>query len=543
MNSKHNPPLVLIADDQKPATDMLERVFEYEGYQASSVHDGIAAVKAAQVLLPDLLLLDINMPGLNGFEVLKHLRENPRTASIPTILITAMDELSNVVQGLELGADDYLRKPFHPQELLARAQSKMRARQLEEALQRRTQELEALLRVSEELSQHIDMAELLEIILYLVADLLPCKVSIICYFGETGRITEYRVHYKDESPQHPAIVPKLLQKIVSDNLLSWEKTRTLFPDYSYGIIMPIQHGVSTRGMLAVMNDDDPYDKNHMRLLEAISRQAALALRNAELYEIQTRYALHLEDMVAERTAELESAQKMLIRSEKLASIGRLAASVAHEINNPLLPIQINLEDMLEDVKTRQNIDVNDIHKTLESVERIKQITSRLLGFTGNQQADNANFHFLNINDVLHNIVELNRKFFQQQSMSIDMSLGQLPDIWGNKYQLEHVFMNLVLNAKDAMRTGGVLTITSGVEADDVVITVEDTGCGIAPEMIDTIFEPFVSTKETGNGLGLFISYGIIQSHQGTITVKSAIDHGTRFTLRFPVARVQQSPPL
>src|SRR5690606_36145395 len=139
-----------------------------------SVYDGINAIQAAQTLIPDLILLDVNMPGMNGFDVLKQLRESPSTASIPTILITAMGELSGVVQGLTLGADDYLRKPFNSQELLARAKSKMKARKLEESLQHRTRELEALLRVNEELSQHLEVDDLLDFILYLVMDMIVC---------------------------------------------------------------------------------------------------------------------------------------------------------------------------------------------------------------------------------------------------------------------------------------------------------------------------------------------------------------------------------
>ncbi|PJF37688.1 MAG: hypothetical protein CUN55_20805, partial [Phototrophicales bacterium] len=113
---------------------------------------------------------DVMMPGIDGLEVLSRLRESPVTAGLPTILITAKNEPSDIAHGLQLGADDYIPKPFHPNELLARAESKIQARKLEMTLQRRTQELEALLRVSEELNQHLEVDELLELLLYLVLD-------------------------------------------------------------------------------------------------------------------------------------------------------------------------------------------------------------------------------------------------------------------------------------------------------------------------------------------------------------------------------------
>jgi len=527
MNVKHEPPLILVADDQKPTAVMLERVFEYEGYQVESVYDGIAAVHAAQTMLPDLILLDINMPGLNGFEVLKRLRDNPATASIPTILITAMSELSDVVHGLKLGADDYLRKPFHPQELLARAQSKMKARKLEEALQRRTKELEALLRVSEELSQHLEVDDLLNFILYLVTDLLPYRVAAIYYLDEQLRIKDYRTQRKDQQPierlpDDEALIHKVYQ--IGHSIL-WPAATPLIPEFESGLIVPMQHGGQMRGLLLLVNDG-PYDDNHLQLLNGISRQAALALRNAEFY-------VHLEDMVRERTVELESAQQMLVRSEKLASVGRLAASVAHEINNPLLPIQINLDDMLEDIHAGIGIDEEAVIRTQESVERIRFIVNRLLEFTGNRQTENAEMHPININKVIQDIVSLNRKFFEQSNVQIEVELSDLPPFYGSKYQLEHVFMNLALNAKDAMSKGGLLRFRSWYDNKDIVVEVEDSGCGISQEIIDNIFEPFVSTKEKGNGLGLFISYGIIEKHNGSIEVESEVNRGTRFIIKLP----------
>ncbi|MBC7814925.1 MAG: response regulator, partial [Burkholderiales bacterium] len=187
MAAKHNPPLVLVADDDPQISVMLRRIFEREGYEVENVDNGITALEYAARLLPDLIILDVRMPQMSGFDVLRQLRENAVTASIPTIIVTAKArEPTDLAHGLGLGADDYLYKPFDLRELLARAQSKMKARQLEDALHRRTQELEALLRISEELNQYLEVNELLDLILYLMLDLLPGDIAAIYRFDKNS---------------------------------------------------------------------------------------------------------------------------------------------------------------------------------------------------------------------------------------------------------------------------------------------------------------------------------------------------------------------
>ncbi len=535
MVKKHDPPLILIADDVMPTTVMLERVFEYEGYQVKSVYDGNAAIEAAQRLLPDLILLDINMPGVNGFDVLRTLRDDPKTTGIPTILITAMGDLSNVVQGLNLGADDYLRKPFNSQELLARAKSKMRARKLEESLQSRTRELEALLRVSEELSQHLQLDELLAFILYLVTDMIPCELVAIYHLDDDELVDSYRIQKKDGTPVEMDFESQQMIDYIKSigKPILWPNDEPLLAKYESGIVSLLQYDGNLRGALFVVSNDILYDENDMRLLNGMSRSASLAIRNAELYEIQINYAQNLEDMVNARTKELESTQDMLVRSEKLASVGRLAASIAHEIKNPLFPIRINLEGMIEDLQLGNMVDIRDIERTLESVERIKAIVDRLLGFTGNWQVNDTDIETIDINSVIDTICNLNQKFFQQENIIIERHFSELPPVYGYRYQLEHVFMNLSLNAKDAIENQGFIRFSTYESDKSVIIKVEDNGTGIESDLIDNIFEPFVSTKQNGNGLGLFISYNIIKKHGGTIDVVSQIHKGTTFTIRLP----------
>jgi len=540
MNESQSTSLVLVADDEVQTTVMLTRIFEREGYRVHSTYDGTSALEAAISLLPDLILLDVQMPKMNGFETLQALRGNPVTANIPTIIVTAKArQPSDIAYGLNLGADDFVQKPFDPRELLARASSKIRAHKLEEALQRRSQELEILLRVGEALNQHVNVEELLNLVPYLVLDLLPGSIAVIYKFNEDLSDFQFRVERKGTNapPITDSSHQKLIERfLVSGNSVYWNHpSNSLISDYTSGIAVPLQHGGKLLGMLMLASDNInfAYDENHLRLFEGIGRQAALALRNAELYEIQIKYSSQLEMMVEAKTEELKSAQEMLIRSEKLASIGELAASIAHEINNPLQPIRINLGDMLEDIQNNIPIDIRAIQITQESVERIRRIVNQLLDFAGKRSNSDAEMELLDIGKIIETVVSLNHKFFEKEGMQIRLNIPTELPMYGNKDQLEQVFMNLILNAQAAMQRGGILEVKGWINKDEIITQFADTGCGIPPEQINKVFDPFFSTKVNGTGLGLFVSYGIIQNHNGTIEVDSKVNKGTVFTIRLP----------
>lgn len=526
MEMQQETPLVLIADDEVSAAVMLQHIFERDGYRVEIAQDGQVAYQMARELQPDLIILDIMMPEMNGFEVLSKLREQETTAGIPTIVVSARaKEPDDIAKGLNIGADDYLSKPFAPQELLARARSKMRARQLEEALQQRTNELETLLRVSEELSRHLEVEDLLSIILKLTLDLLPGNYAMICRFDDNGDIATFRSETRDwETPDQ--FTEDLLDAVRDEK-------DDLQADLPHLIAIPLEHGEQRLGVIVLGSQDTPYDDNHHMLLKGISRQAALALHNAELYEIQANYAMHLEDMVAQRTEELQETQHMLLRSEKLASIGHLAANIAHEINNPLQPIHLNLEFLMEEAQAGESVDKEIIAMTQSSVERISRIVRQLLEFT--KTGDDFSLAPTKLTKVLESVIKLNERTFERENINIVTEIEPIPEIMANKDQLEQVFMNLLINAKAAMEQNGRMTIRAWQEVNKVRIQFEDTGSGIPEDLLDKIFDPFVSTKPEGTGLGLFVTYGIIERHQGEIDVKSKLGEGTIFTITLPLA--------
>ncbi len=534
MAEQYPKPTVLVVDDHQPAAEMVSNLFTLRGYEVVTVHSGADALRSARQQYFDLILLDIMMPGMDGYQVLSELRAHPITAEIPVIFITAKDDAADIEQGLRLGADDYVTKPLKPRELFARVQNKLEARTLQRALKRRTTDLEALLRVSEALNNQLELDELLNVVLYLVLDLLPCRAVVFHHFLEDAAQPESYILQREET-EHIDLNPEGLLQAFSDDsqYLRWEHGEMRDIANQGGMAAMLQHGDHQHGILTVLGDE-PFDEHHLRIFEAISRQVTLAVRNAELYAREVEYAERLEEMVEERTAELRSAQELLIRAEKLAAAGRLAAGIAHEINNPLQPIRVNLELMQEDLEAGNAIHAEDISEALRSVKRISRIVERLQEFTRKRSDETPDMESLPLAGVVQDVVTLSRTYARKSGVNIQLQLDEDTYIYGNRDQLEQVFLNLILNSQAAMPDGGSIHISSYVESDKVIMRFTDTGDGIAPELINTIFEPFFSTKEDGSGLGLFISYGIMQNHNGSIDVESTLGEGTTFTLTFPV---------
>lgn len=271
---------------------------------------------------------------------------------------------------------------------------------------------------------------------------------------------------------------------------------------------------------------------------------AMAARLAETLDAERRLAAELEAKVEKRSAALLATHRRLVQTEKFAATGRLASSVAHEINNPLGIIKNYLQiisDNLESARGgRRATDPNReaVAVIREEIDRIARIVRNLLVFYRGA-AGEAPGAPANINDEIQSILRLVEASLHKNGIALELQLApDLPPVTCNADLTRQVFLNLVRNAEDAMapQRRGTLTITTAREGDDVVATVADTGPGIAPEHLDLIFDPFFTTKaESGTGLGLSVTYGILQSIGGSIEVESTPGQGARFRLRFPVA--------
>ncbi len=542
-------PLVLVADDDLNAAVLLQHVLERDGYAVEIVRDGLSALEKARDLNPDLILLDVQMPRMNGFEVTTHLREDAETARIPVVFVTAAArDPRDVVQGFQLGADDYIRKPYDYHELLARVASKIRAHQLEARLQRRSEELEALVRIGAELNRRLGLDELTEFILLVARDELNGDYAELYLFDEARRPVLYRdvKHgYRDLQDAHTAIENPV--SVVGQ--VYREESPALFVDitdnpraseylHTYhcrsAIAAPLKHDEQLIGILVVAHHEvDFFSTSDLRMLRSIGEQAALAVRNAQLLKALQRYAQDLESMVEARTQELRAAQEQLIQSEKLAALGRLAAGVAHEINNPLQPILMFLEGALEDIEGGQPVDPQGLRIAEAEVQRIKKIVSRLLDFSRPSKGKRVQ---VDITTLVQDTLALVRKRLEQVSVRVETHFEDVQPIWGIPTQLKQVVLNLILNAIESMPSGGTLRLeVTPDRRDGVLLHVVDSGVGMDAETVAHIFEPFYSTKQAGTGLGLSVTYGIVQGHGGDIRVESAPGEGSRFTVWLPAS--------
>lgn len=245
------------------------------------------------------------------------------------------------------------------------------------------------------------------------------------------------------------------------------------------------------------------------------------------------WADKLETKVLERTSQLKKIHSQLFRSEKLASIGKLAAGVAHEINNPLTGILTNASLLYDDLEEGDH-KKEDAQVIVNETIRCREIVKRLLDFAKQTKPQKRN---TSINNLIENIVLLVRNQTSFRKVDIQRILdNNIPDIMADSDQLQQVFINLILNASDAMPNGGQLKITTRVMDNNEYVEVlfEDTGHGISEENKNKIFDPFFTTKDNGTGLGLSISYGIIEQHGGTIYIESEIGKGTTFIIQLLV---------
>jgi two-component system, NtrC family, sensor kinase len=260
----------------------------------------------------------------------------------------------------------------------------------------------------------------------------------------------------------------------------------------------------------------------------------------------TAWANTLEKRVEAATAELRAAQDGMIQAEKLASLGKLAAVVAHEINNPLsgvLTYAKLLRKWIERGDSAQHdAEMRDALQLIESeTRRCGEIVRNLLTFA---RVTPMNVTEVDVNGIIKQCIKLIEHKLQLGNINTDLQLAEnLPPVRGDMGQVEQLLLALIMNAIEAMpHEGNLRIVTAAAEEGDVVITVEDDGVGIPPELLPRLFDPFVTTKEDGKGtgLGLAICRSIIDRHRGKIEVKSEVGRGTAFTIRLPAAAVVEA---
>jgi two-component system NtrC family sensor kinase len=537
-------PRILIVEDNREMAELMRNMLSPVRCQIQDARCGEDALELLRQEAEagreiDLVLLDIMMPEMDGYEVIARLKADPLLRKTSVIMTTALDSINDKTLGLGMGADDYITKPFDPQELLARIDAVMRIRRSERALVRRNQELAALIEINRVVTSSLDMDEVLEATIKGIREILQVEAGSLALVDEEADRLVFRTTF---SPEHGWISgrtiepgkgivgyvvqsgkPKLVNNVELDPLFLVEVDEE--PGLAARTILCVPLIVRGRviGAIEVINKlDGTFTSQDRELLEAMAASVAVAVENAGLYS-----------ELADFAEELERSQAQLVQAEKMAAIGRLAASIAHEINNPLQAIHntlhLSLHKNLEDGKRLQYTGLAQTE-----VQRLIEIVQRMLDF---YRPSRGGAEPTDINSIVENVLALAQKRLEHGDVHVQTHLSpDLPAVPIVADQITQVFLNIIINAIEAMPSGGDLGLETTLSEDGrwVLIRFHDTGAGMSPEQIANLFEPFYTTKTDGTGLGLAISYGIVERHGGEIDVSSQPGQGTTFVVKLPM---------
>ena len=531
-------PNILIVDDMPANTLLLSKILTARGYHVRPVLSGKLALQAARTEPPDLILLDINMPEMNGYEVCEQLKADAALKDIPVIFISALDQPQEKVKAFRVGGVDYVTKPFQLEEVQARVETHLKIHSLQRRLGTQNENLEQLVAEIEEARVYAEniVETVREPLVVLNADLkvLTANQSFYKTFSVAPEDTIGNFIYELGNRQWdiPALRVLFAEILPQATVFDGYEVEHDFPDIGHKVILLnareiSRKGIGSRIILLAMQDITQDKHNQQELL--VKDQA-------------------------------------LMRSEKMASIGILAAGVAHEINNPLGFITSNLrildqyftrmvrfdqirqqnghelslptQKALGESRVTLDIDyistegVDLIKESLVGAERVRKIVLDLKNFSRiddlEQEAvtlDSCLESALNICcNELNNVATIRKEY---ESLPVLCHPGQL----------NQVFLNLLLNAGQAFTTPkpGEILLRSWHDAAFVYASVSDTGKGIPEEIRGRIFDPFFTTKDVGQGtgLGLSISCEIVKKHQGELLVESVVGKGTTFTVKLP----------
>jgi len=460
--------------------------------------------------------------------------------------LAVQDRLLGVVAMNRAGPD---AAPFSDDDLAvlesfaARAAIALENARLYEENRRQVEELSVLLELSRAVTGQLDRATLLEAIRTQVGRILDAA-NMAIVLRDAGRgdlevvlrtvdgIRDMRapIRYPGRSVGLMSIVLETGEPVRTDDYAAecarWHVDPvTTFSGVRHWLGVPMRAGDTVIGVLTVRSSERPFVVADERLLTNIAHLAALALRNAGLFEERTR-----------AYSELAAAQDLLVRTEKLRALGEMASGVAHDFNNLLASIlgraQLTLQ-RLQDPQLRKWVQVIE-RAALDGAQTVR----RLQEFTRIRRDQPV--VAVDLNDVIRGALEITQSRWREETRSrgvavdVQTSLASVPGVAGDPAELREAMTNLILNAVDAMPEGGTLTLTTAVAHGEVVVTVADSGVGIPEAIRAKIFDPFFTTKgPQGTGLGLSMTYGILSRHGARITVESREGQGTVFRLTFP----------
>ncbi|HSW63126.1 MAG TPA: ATP-binding protein [Dissulfurispiraceae bacterium] len=533
---------VLLVDDDSDFRQSLALQLAFFGCSVEQTGNGETGIAMAAAAAPDVILLDLNMPGMQGDEVCARLRADIQSAAIPIIIITGEEQHDAIIKSLEAGANDVLRKPINPMELMVKIRNLVSLRLVEELKIEQNMMQDTIAAVGQAKREW--------------ETTMDCVADVIILTDRQDRIIRCNRAMTDLAGMpFERLLGKRWQPVLAEAGFVCSVSEQAEIEYltPCGTVydLSVSYVPRAAGLPAAV----------IRLLDVTAiREAQKSLEESHRLLSEQNSALECAN------AELQSMQFQMIQQEKMSSIGQLAAGVAHEINNPIGFISSNLstlrryaewlkayiaavdaciEELPDDARRRlaaarreNKIDylVPDIealvHESLDGAERVKSIVKDLKSFS---RVDETESKAADINagiDSTINIVWSELKY----KATVERDFGKLPQTLCNLGQLNQVFMNMLVNAAHAMETQGRITVKTWADTHDIFVQIADTGSGIPADKLQKIFEPFFTTKEVGKGtgLGLSIAYDIVKRHNGDIQVQSEPGKGTAFTIRIPI---------
>jgi len=533
---------ILVVDDSRAALKLMTVQIRRAGYTVFAAETGEEALEIIKANLPDLILLDINLPGISGFEVMERLKHSPQTAGIPVIMISAATDLACQVQGFAGGVVDFVTKPTMEPLLLARIK-------LHLELSRTRNELE-------QSNQHLSASQ--------------ARYRLIAE-NTSDVIWSMNPHSGRLNYISPSVFK--LRGYTADEVMTQPVDETLTQ-----ASRELAHQIISDKLAEIAFGDQS------QLFRQVELEQTCKDGSTVWVEVSATFVLDADGLLSEivgvsrditvrrqTDASLRELQGQLLQNEKMASIGQLSAGIAHEINNPMGFITSNLGTLCKyidkferylttvDTLLQQNGDAEtlqqvvalrkelkldyvqrDIHallqESIEGAERVMKIVQDLKTFS---HGDTQAMELADINQCLDSTINI---IWNQIKYVAELvrDYSELPRVLCNAQQLNQVFLNLLVNASHAIQAKGeqqgTVTVSSWADHENVFIAVRDTGCGMTEEVQRRIFDPFFTTKEVGKGtgLGLSISFEIVKKHGGELSVQSTTGNGATFTVRLPL---------
>lgn len=493
---------ILIIDDEESIRTMMRMTLELDGYEVLDAEDGPSGLAMFKEHAPKIVLLDVRMPGMSGLEVLSRIKAADPDTEV--LIITGHGDMDMAIECMRKEASNFLTKPVSDELLSVALKHALEKLELKRKLREYTENLETLVR----------------------------EANV-----ELEKAYQFRSNLIENSPDAIVSIRKggeiVIFNSAAEKLLGYNKNEVIRKMNIVKVYLP---GEAKRVMKDLRSDEyggpGILKKREMVVLHKDGHEIPVYLSAAILYDQgQEAGSVGIFTDLTER----KQLEKQLLRSEKLSSLGKLSAGIAHEINQPLTGVltfaSLLRKKFQRDEQTRHDLDI-----IVRETTRIRGIVQGILEFARETPVRKQPISIQDVVDQTLTIVVRQERFFGITLVK-EYDKG-VPEVVADPSLMEQVFMNILLNAVDAMHGSGTLTIRTRQNHGWVLVDFQDTGAGIPETLVDKIFDPFFTTKNssegTGMGLGLAVSYGIVKNHNGDIEVDSKVGRGTTFTVRLPV---------